>query len=74
MGYGMCTNIHSKIKSSDELYICDINQAQLDRFLAETKGQAKVEILKTPKDIAEQCVSLLPAYIRPSLRLLITHE
>jgi hypothetical protein len=56
MGFGMCSNIHSKIKPEDHLSICDINQAALDRFIQESKGQAKVEILKTPKDVAKQCV------------------
>ena len=56
MGFGMCSNIHSKIKRDDQLYICDINQDALDRFVQESEGQAQVEILKTPKDIAEKCV------------------
>ena len=56
MGFGMCSNIHAKISSDDELYICDVNQAALDRFVEESKGQAKVEILKTPKDVAKRCV------------------
>lgn len=56
MGFGMCSNIHAKINTDDELYICDINQAQLDRFVQESKGHAKVSILQTPKEVAEQCV------------------
>lgn len=59
MGFGMCSNIHAKINNEDELFICDINQSALDRFVQESKGQAKVHILKTPKDVAEQCVSLI---------------
>jgi hypothetical protein len=57
MGFGMCSNIHAKINSDDQLFICDINQAALDRFVEESKGQPKVAILPTPKDVAEQCVS-----------------
>ena len=57
MGFGMCTNIHAKINPDDQLFICDINQAALERFLQESKGEAKVAILPTPKDVAEQCVS-----------------
>ena len=56
MGFGMCSNIHAKIKPDDQLFICDINQSTLERFIQESKGQAKLEILKTPKDVAEQCV------------------
>ena len=53
----MCTNIHAKINPDYQLFICDLNQAALDRFLQESKGQAKLTILPTPKDVAEQCVS-----------------
>jgi hypothetical protein len=59
MGYGMCSNIHAKINATDELYICDVNQAQLERFMSESKGHAKVTIIKTPIEVAEQCVHLL---------------
>ena len=71
MGYGMCSNIHAKINTDDELYICDVNQAQLDRFVSESKGQAKVTILKTPKEVAEQCVHLLMHSKHYQLRLML---
>ena len=58
MGFGMCSNIRSKIKPDDQLFICDINQSALNRFIEESKGQANIEVLKTPKDVAEQCVCI----------------
>lgn len=57
MGFGMCSNIHSKINADDQLYICDINQDALDRFMTESQGKAKAGILETPKAVVEQCVS-----------------
>jgi hypothetical protein len=56
MGFGMCSNIHAKIKPDDQLFIYDINQSALNRFVQESKGQAKIETLTTPKGVAEQCV------------------
>ena len=75
MGFGMCTNIHAKINPDDQLFICDINQAALERFLQESKGQAKVTILPTPKDVAEQCVSrTIPTTMSSSDQLIQGHH
>ncbi|KAK5169809.1 uncharacterized protein LTR77_005787 [Saxophila tyrrhenica] len=57
MGFGMCLNIHSKIPSDSELYICDINRSALEKFVEETTGKAKVTILDTPKEITEHCMN-----------------
>ena len=58
MGFGMCLNIHAKIPSDAELFICDVNQSALDKFVQESPGAAKVEKLQTPKEIAEHSVSI----------------
>ena len=58
MGYGMCTNIHSKIKADDKLYICDINESALERFMQEKPGKAEVKVFKTPKEVCEHCVCM----------------
>lgn len=63
MGYGMCSNIHAKIPSDAKLYICDINESVLDKFVKESAGQAKVEILQTPKDITEHSVRLYSQFL-----------
>ena len=57
MGFGMCLNIHTKIPPDDQLFICDVNQPVLDKFVNESSGNAKVTILKTPKEIAAHSVS-----------------
>ena len=58
MGYPMCLNIHAKIPSDAKLFICDINEGVLDKFVKESSGKAMVTILKTPKTIAEHSVSV----------------
>ena len=58
MGYGMCLSIHSKIPPDAQLFICDVNETVLQRFVEESPGKARVEILNSPKDIAEHCVSI----------------
>ena len=69
MGYPMCMNIHKKINADDHLFICDINQAQLENFVQEKSGQAEVGILKTPRDICESCVSNAGRYSPVAVRL-----
>lgn len=59
MGYPMCMNIHAKIDANDHLFICDINESALEKFVQEQPGQAKTTILKTPRDICEHCVRIL---------------
>ena len=56
MGYPMCMNIHARIPSDAKLFICDVNQSVLDRFVSESSGKAIVTILQTPKEIAEYSV------------------
>ena len=56
MGYGMCTNIHSKIPSDAQLFICDINKSVLETFVKESPGSAEITVLDTPKEIAERSV------------------
>ena len=56
MGYRMCMNIHKKISPEAKLFICDVNQTVLDTFIKESKGQAEVAVLGTPKDVALKAV------------------
>ena len=56
MGYPMCMNIHAKIPSDAKLFICDVNQSVLDRFVSESLGKAMTTVLKTLKEISEYSV------------------
>ncbi len=62
----MAKNLRAKIPQSDKLIICDRNTKATDSFLqevgADTSGDGRVEVVKTPRKAAEQSVSpLLPA-------------
>lgn len=62
----MAKNLRAKIPQSDKLVICDRNTNATDSFLrevgADTQGDGRVEVVKTPRKVAEQSVSpLLPA-------------
>jgi len=57
MGFGMAQNLRAKIPKSSTLVLCEINQPRRDQFVAETEGLIK--IANSPKEVAEQAVSIL---------------
>lgn len=61
MGYGMAMNLRSKIDPSCRFLLCEINEQRRDQFVKEAKG--KVEVVYTPKEMAEQAdilITMLP--------------
>src|SRR5262245_63749250 len=53
MGFPMCTHLRAKIPQSAPLYIYDIAQAPLERFVAENKHRGDIVIATSPREIAE---------------------
>ena len=57
----MAKNLRAKIPKSDKLVICDRNIQATDSFVQEvgsgSEGDGNVEVVKTPRKVAEQSVS-----------------
>lgn len=64
----MAKNLRAKIPITDKLVICDRNTNATDNFMMEagarSEGEKSIEVVKTPRKVAEQSVSY-----PPSLRL-----
>jgi len=64
MGYPMAMNIRKKkLSPSFTLYINDVNQTALDKFIKEAAGFGPVEIVKTAKEATENAdtiISIVP--------------
>lgn len=60
----MAKNLRAKIPASDKLVVCDRNPQATDNFVqAIGKGsssESSVQVVKTPRQVAEQSVSTLP--------------
>jgi hypothetical protein len=56
MGFPMARNIRAKIPSSSRLVICEVVEAQIQKFLSENKSQGEIQIASTPREVAEQAV------------------
>lgn len=57
----MAKNLRAKIPTSDKLVICDRNTDATDNFIRDVRtsseGDGVVEVVKTPRKVAEQSVS-----------------
>ena len=57
----MAKNLRAKIPKSDKLVICDRDTQATDNFVQEvgtgSEGDGNVEVVKTPRKVAEQSVS-----------------
>src|ERR1700731_3559860 len=63
MGFPMCTHVRAKIPHSAPLYIYDIAQPLLDKFIAKNKHNGEIIIAKSPRDVAEYVdllITILP--------------
>jgi 3-hydroxyisobutyrate dehydrogenase len=63
MGYPMCTHVRAKIPSSSPLYIYDLAQPILEKFVAKNKHHGEIIIAKSPRDVAEHAdiiITILP--------------
>ena len=58
MGHGMAKNIRLKIDAASPLIVYDVSQEAMDHFIQEHAG-SEVVAASSPKQVAEQAVSLL---------------
>jgi hypothetical protein len=56
MGFPMARNLRAKIPPSSRLIICEVVEAQVRKFLIETKGAGEIQVARTPREVAEQAV------------------
>lgn len=63
----MAKNLRAKIPKTDKLVICDRNSDATDSFIQEagvgSEGAQEIEVVKTPRKVAEQAVSHTRLYI-----------
>ena len=72
----MAKNLRAKIPATDKLVICDRNQEATSSFLQDAEasgsGAQEIEVVTTPRKVAEQAVSHTPCVISTT-RLLDEH-
>lgn len=56
MGHGMAKNIALKMDGSCKLYVYDISQSAVERFVSEYGTNGRVAAVTSPREIAEKCV------------------
>ena len=65
----MAKNLRAKIPTSDKLIICDRNTQATDNFVhevvASSAGEGGIEVVKSPRQVAEQSVSTFPPPVSP---------
>lgn len=76
MGFNMAKNLRAKIPFEDTLVIRDVNADAMNLFVEESKelakskgiaeGQMKVEIAKTPRQVAEKSTVIITSLPEPS--------
>src|SRR5271154_6893528 len=84
MGFPMCTHVRAKIPSSAPLYIYDLAQPLLEKFVAKNKHNGEIIIAKSPRDVAEHVdmlITILPegkhvktVYFTPDTGILASHS
>lgn len=57
-GYPMAQNLRSRIPESDTLTVYDVNAESLDKFKSESSS-SKIQVAKSPKEVAHNSVRLL---------------
>lgn len=66
MGYPMALHLRALLPTTSKLVVCDVNAERVARFVEESKSLSKtgaVEVASSPKEVAEQCVSLRQPYL-----------
>lgn len=56
-GYPMAKNLRAKIPEGDTMTIFDVNTSSTEKLKSEA-GSSKLEIAKSPREVAEKSVSL----------------
>ena len=59
IGYGMASNLRRKLPPSTTLYIYDINQDVIQRFISEFSSLGKVQAATSPKEVAFKAGTIL---------------
>ena len=55
----MAKNVRLKAPKASKLYICDVNQTIVNRFLDLYSKEGEIIVCKTAKEVAEQAVRLI---------------
>lgn len=58
MGWGMAMNLREKLPMSTKLIICEVSVPRREAFIAEAGLKGVVEIVETPRQLAEVAVGL----------------
>jgi len=56
MGFPMASNLRKKIPKESTIYVNDVDQAAVERFVKELSEYGPVKALSTAKDITEHSV------------------
>ena len=56
MGYPMALNVRRKLPKSSTLYIYDLSQSALDRFVKEVGSEGEVVIASSAKEVVDNAV------------------
>jgi 3-hydroxyisobutyrate/3-hydroxypropionate dehydrogenase len=59
MGYPMALNVRRKLPKSSTLYIYDLSQSALDRFVKEVGPEGEVVIASSAKEVVDNAVRSL---------------
>ena len=70
----MAKNLRAKIAKTDKLVVCDRNSEATSNFVKEagasSSGTQEIEVVSTPRKVAEQAVSHTPAIYSPQISLM----
>lgn len=62
MGFPMASNLRKKIPKESTLYVNDVDQSAVQRFVQEHESYGPVKILSSAKEITEHSVITLDYY------------
>lgn len=62
MGWGMAMNLRQKIPKEAKMVICEINESRRNQFIQEVQSKGAVTVANSPKEVAEQSVSLFNSW------------
>ena len=57
MGFPMAQQLRAKMPPQAKLIICEVVEAQVEKFLAETDPQGGIGVAASPREVAEEAAS-----------------
>lgn len=57
MGYSMAVNLRSKMNPNATLFVCDVNEIAISKFVKENSHKGPIEIIKTGAEAVAKAVS-----------------